>query len=154
MFWPTTWKNDKLWCIKKNLCNNTSVIDFEIEFSCYSEPGSFLDDCISRTGDNDFKASRAVSYVLLIMICNPSQPAVVVSRGSNDFVMLRRQYSFPNKPFLRKGREQPYWVIQGWALFSVNYVSEPGYFSRNAFFWASKLFSSLMEALFMCFINL
>lgn len=107
---------------------NISALDFKIERSCYPDPGTFLDDCISRAEENDFKTSRGTSCVLLTMICNPSQPAAIVLRVSNDLVMFHRCCSFPNKPFLRKSGEQPYWVRQGLALFSVNYVSEPGYF--------------------------
>lgn len=68
-------------------------------------------------------------------------------------VMMHSQYSFPNKLSVGNGRAGIL-GFEGLALHSVNYVSEPAYFSKYTFFCVSEFLSNLMEALFMCFINL
>ena len=79
------------------------------------------------------------------------QPVISVSAVSNDFCHDAQTIFFPKKTLHEKWGE-------GWtgivALFSATYLSESVSFSKYASFCVSKFLPSLMEVLFMCFINL
>lgn len=75
--------------MKKNL-SSISAIDF-----WYPDPGAFLDNCIRRTEENDFKDSIGLSYVLLMVIWDSKSSVITVLSVSNGFSHDAQPVFFP-----------------------------------------------------------